>query len=157
MLFFGWVLGPTLMGVYLFTTLNLYRPRVAISAFIGTLFYLFLIFAMWLNTFFNIFLMICITSLVIYFSYKCTPLWKLFLHSNEAFSSLREQQYKGFLRFKITAERLEAFFIGIDEIPEKWVAQDPNKAEPKWKEVNKEITPKLVDYWTVETPSKSSK
>ena len=35
------------------------------------------------------------------------------LHSNEAFSSLQIEDYKGFLRFRISEEELEAFFIGI--------------------------------------------
>ncbi len=79
------------------------------------------------------------------------------MHSNEAFSSLRVQDYKGFLRFKITKDRLEAFFIGIDKIPEEWEKEESANAAPIWRAKDKKITPKLVDYWTVETPSKPYK
>jgi hypothetical protein len=92
---------------------------------------------------------------------------KLFLHSSEAFSSLRIQKYKGFLRIKISKDKLQAFFIGIDEIPEGdiWEKNEPSEIPeddifqeyesdqiPKWKIKNgheTKLRPKLVDYWEV--------
>lgn len=72
------------------------------------------------------------------------------LHSNEAFSSLKIQDYKGFLRFKITEEKLEAFFIGIDKVPTKW-EENSDTTKPTWQEAKDEtIQAKLIDYWTVE-------
>ena len=237
-LILGWPLGATIMGVYLFTTLNLYRRSVAICTLVIVLICSLLMFAMWFNSFLSTLLFFSITVVAVYFLYKIIPslkieklfshsikvfssarvqgykgflqskntkncalmivfislfliiaIWSnafisivltvlfvpvavyglykiipllkkeiLFLHSNEAFSSLRVQDYKGFLRFKITKDRLEAFFIGIDEIPEEWNEEESEKAAvPKWEAKDKEITPQLVDYWTVETPSKPYK
>lgn len=74
------------------------------------------------------------------------------LHTNEAFSALRIEDYKGFLRFRITKEKLEAFFIGIDQVPKQW---QPNKDDdkPTWEAVDEPIRPVLVDYWTVKNYS----
>jgi hypothetical protein len=70
------------------------------------------------------------------------------LHTNEAFSSLRNEDYKGFLRMRITKDKLEAFFIGIDSVPRKWKRNDDDN-QPTWEEDGKPIKPILIDYWTV--------
>jgi hypothetical protein len=75
-----------------------------------------------------------------------------FLHSNEAFSSLKIQDYKGFLRFRITNEKLEAFFIGIKDVPDEWDKTNENDmTKPTWevKPGKPDIKPILYDYWTV--------
>lgn len=157
-LFLGWFLGSTIMGIYLFTTLNLYIRWISIAVLITVLIGSFLIFVMWFNTFLSTLIVFPIVIMSALFLYKFIPTLKneiLFLHSNEAFSSLREQDYKGFLRFRITKDRLEAFFIGIDKTPQEWEKEDSTKAAPKWRAKEK-IIPKLVDYWTVETPEKSN-
>jgi hypothetical protein len=43
------------------------------------------------------------------------------MHRNEAYSSLRIQDWKGFLRFRIRADGgLEMRFVGIDKVPRTW-------------------------------------
>jgi hypothetical protein len=50
-------------------------------------------------------------------------------HSNEAFSSLAIQDWKNFLRLRITAEGLTIFPVGIDRVPRKWKTEG-NRVEP---------------------------
>jgi len=45
-------------------------------------------------------------------------------HSNEAFSALAIQDWKNFLRLKITADGLTIYPVGIDRVPRKWKQQD---------------------------------
>jgi hypothetical protein len=72
------------------------------------------------------------------------------LHFNEAFSSLSVQDYKGILRMRISKDKLEAFFIGVDKVPRKWKKNDGNDlSKPTWEAVDQEIKPVLVDYWSV--------
>jgi hypothetical protein len=54
-------------------------------------------------------------------------------HSNEAFSSLRIQDYKNFLRLHIDTEgKLTIYPIGIKKIPKDWVpAMNPDESDPK--------------------------
>jgi hypothetical protein len=54
-------------------------------------------------------------------------------HSNEAFSSLRIQGYKNFLRLHITEDgRLTIYPIGITQVPSRWVpAPHPSPHAPK--------------------------
>lgn len=42
------------------------------------------------------------------------------IHDNEAFSSIRHQHYKNFLRFHLTPESLTIYPIGIDKVVEDW-------------------------------------
>lgn len=74
-----------------------------------------------------------------------------FLHSNEAYSSLKIAGYKGFLRFRITQDKLEAFFIGIEEIPTLWeTTNEKDLDKPTWIEPGKPVLkPMLYDYWMV--------
>jgi hypothetical protein len=45
------------------------------------------------------------------------------MHRNEAFSSLRIQDWKGFLRFQITPDgTLHAYYLGFKKIPRSWKA-----------------------------------
>ena len=47
------------------------------------------------------------------------------MHRNEAFSSLRIQDWKGFLRFQITPDgTLHAYYLGFKKIPRSWKAAD---------------------------------
>ncbi len=54
-------------------------------------------------------------------------------HFTEAFSSLKIEDWKGFLRMRIRADgTLEAYFIGIDRVPRKWKEKEPDAAGPRW-------------------------
>ena len=59
-------------------------------------------------------------------------------HSNEAFSALAIQDWKNFLRLKVTAEGLTLYPVGIDRVPRSWKTQgdtlvpdDPQATEPR--------------------------
>jgi hypothetical protein len=59
-------------------------------------------------------------------------------HSNEAFSALAIQDWKNFLRLKITPEGLTIFPVGIDRVPRHWREEgdethpdDPAATAPK--------------------------
>jgi hypothetical protein len=73
-------------------------------------------------------------------------------HSNEAFSALRIQDWKGFLRCRIDKdERLTVSFVGLRRVPRRW--QQTSGAGPiaKWKPNDKRATrARLVDQFTVE-------
>jgi hypothetical protein len=75
------------------------------------------------------------------------------LHSNEAFSALKIQNRKGFLRFRITPDRLDAFFIGIKDIPTDWKKGPSDLETPSWIENKKEpmLNPIVYDIWSIET------
>ena len=100
-------------------------------------------------------------------------------HFTEAFSSLRVEDYKNFLRLHITtAGDLEIFALGLDQVAIEWVAdpswtgfckkgssvlppsfqwKKPSKWKPKMQDTNNEGTKwKLVDYLVISKPSKSS-
>ena len=48
------------------------------------------------------------------------------VHPNEAFSALRIQDYKNFVRLHLTKTgALEVYGLGIDKVPRKW-KQNPN-------------------------------
>jgi len=68
-------------------------------------------------------------------------------HSNEAFSSLQIQDWKGFLRFRIPRKGpLEAFFIGIERVPRKWRAGD---GTAMWDPDDNDATdPQVVDSFS---------
>lgn len=82
------------------------------------------------------------------------------LHSNEAFSSLKIADYKGFLRFRITnrgntdggksESKLEAFFIGLETVPHGWYEDKQDPLKPTWvAQGNSTLKPVLYDYWVV--------
>ena len=49
------------------------------------------------------------------------------MHRNDAFSSLRIEDWKGFLRFTIDPDgRLQMRFIGFEKVPRKWEAAELN-------------------------------
>ena len=84
--------------------------------------------------------------------YLFVALYFFKLHTNEAFSALRNEDYKGFLRMRITKDKLEAFFIGIDLVPKQWQLNE-DEDKPTWEAVDQPIRPVLVDYWTVKNSS----
>lgn len=45
-------------------------------------------------------------------------------HANEAFSALAIEDWKNFLRFKITAKELTIYPVGIDRVPRHWKQED---------------------------------
>lgn len=59
-------------------------------------------------------------------------------HANEAFSALAIQDWKNFLRFKITKDELTIYPVGIDRVPKNWlpngetiVPNDPSATLPR--------------------------
>ena len=59
--------------------------------------------------------------------YLLTSLNIFGMHANEAFSALRIQDWKGFLRFRIDrAGTLKMWFIGIKRVPRTWKAEPLN-------------------------------
>lgn len=150
----GFIVGSTIMGMYLFVSLNLYSLNVLIITLTTVFTLIWFTFSLWFSD--------CLIALIptlllsfpliyIFINRKKLELENVpFMHSNEAFSSLKIEDYKGFLRFKITRDRLESFFIGIDKTPKKW-KKGGGQNQPKWEAEDIAIQPKLVDYWTVET------
>ena len=54
-------------------------------------------------------------------------------HSNEAFSSLRVEDWKNFLRMKIDPHGgLTIYPIGIRRVPRKWTARPPGQTGSEW-------------------------
>ena len=57
---------------------------------------------------------------------------RLGLLTNNGYSALGIEDYKGFLRFRIgDAGRLDAYFIAIDRVPRKW-KQPPGRPFPRF-------------------------
>lgn len=58
------------------------------------------------------------------------------LQTNNAFSPLACQKYKGFLRFKIDSQgNLHGYMLGTDEVPQRWVMTAADaKVRPLWSE-----------------------
>jgi hypothetical protein len=53
-------------------------------------------------------------------------------HANEAFSSLRIQDFKNFLRLCVEADgRLTLFAIGIDRVPRSWGSSRDGESGPE--------------------------
>jgi hypothetical protein len=53
-------------------------------------------------------------------------------HSNEAFSSLRLQDWKSFLRIHITKEKATIYPVGLRRVPREWVdAEDSTPTQPR--------------------------
>ncbi|KAF5444980.1 hypothetical protein F2P56_034071 [Juglans regia] len=63
--------------------------------------------------------------------YLCVCVSMFNLHYDEAFSSLRIADYKGFTRFHIKADGdLEVFTLGVDKVPWAW-REDPDRQREK--------------------------
>jgi hypothetical protein len=54
---------------------------------------------------------------------------------NNAFGSLAIEDWKGFLRFKLDADGLEASMLGCERVPRRWPAQGTNA--PRWRVVDR--------------------
>jgi hypothetical protein len=56
---------------------------------------------------------------------------RMHLHNNDAFASLRIQDYKNFLRIRVTREQIEVYAIGIRKVPRSWrfIAEEPDSEE----------------------------
>ena len=70
--------------------------------------------------------------------------------TNNGYSALGIEDFKGFLRFKITPQgRLQAYFIGIDRVPRNW-ATSPRGEAPVWKPNDPLATaPKVRDSFSL--------
>lgn len=67
-------------------------------------------------------------------------------HANEAFSSLRIQDYKNFLRLHLSKDgALTIFPIGIEKVPRKWQKVDTNTSGPRYRPEDREIEPRLIE------------
>jgi Calcineurin-like phosphoesterase len=68
-------------------------------------------------------------------------------HSNEAFSSAHIQDYKSFLRLRVSSDgSLEVFPIALDRVPRKWQAVPKGDPQDPWfKPVDGEVTPRLIE------------
>jgi len=54
-------------------------------------------------------------------------------HVTEAFSSLRIQDYKGFLRMHLAANgELDLYFLGIEHVPRDWQKKPAGASGPEW-------------------------
>jgi hypothetical protein len=73
-------------------------------------------------------------------------------HTTEAFSALRIQDWKGFLRMRIRPSgELDIYFIGIKRVPRRWRLQPPGAPGPRWIPDDKKKTPaRLEDYAKIE-------
>jgi Calcineurin-like phosphoesterase len=69
-------------------------------------------------------------------------------HTTEAFSSLRIQDWKGFLRMHLCANGdLEVFFFGIRRVPRAWRKKTQGMSGPEWISNDTRATPAtLEDY-----------
>jgi Calcineurin-like phosphoesterase len=67
-------------------------------------------------------------------------------HSNEAFSSLRIQDWKHWLRLHIDANGdLTIFPIGVAKVPRRWVPSDGGGPGPRWVPVAADAQPALLE------------
>ena len=72
-------------------------------------------------------------------------------HANEAFSSLKVQDYKGFIRIHIDRDgHLKAYVIGMDKVPRRW-KQNDGSVGPLWKPADGgALQPKIVDSFCIQ-------
>ncbi len=64
--------------------------------------------------------------------------------SNNTSSALSLQGHKGFLRFKVGPEGIEAFMVGTDEVPRRWAPQpgSTHRTRPYWSPAEGESPPR---------------
>jgi hypothetical protein len=69
--------------------------------------------------------------------------------TNNAYSALGVQDFKGFLRFKVDASgRLHAWFIAIDRVPRRWRC-NPAPQQPVWDSDDGPIVTRVQDHFVV--------
>ena len=68
-------------------------------------------------------------------------------HGNEAFSALRIQDWKNFLKLHITREGdLVIYPVGVEKVPRRWtVRADPKPGEGLFEPLDRPIEPKLIE------------
>lgn len=73
-------------------------------------------------------------------------------HVTEAFSALRIEDWKGFLRMQLCPDgQLNIYFIGIERVPRQWRQKEANAAGPRWVPNDWAATPaKVEDYVKIE-------
>ena len=70
-------------------------------------------------------------------------------HLNESFSALRIEDWKGFLRIRVSPDGLlEGFFFGIDRVPRRW-RRNPAAQGPAWLPRRPGPLARLVDHFQV--------
>jgi hypothetical protein len=73
-------------------------------------------------------------------------------HGNEAFSSLREEGWKNFLRLRVDASGISLWAFGLDRMPERWTAGDwPLPQDPP-----PESRPRLIDSVHIPAPARTA-
>lgn len=76
------------------------------------------------------------------------------LLTNNGFSALGIQDFKGFLRFRISADgNLAAYFIALDSVPRHWKGEQDQTAGPIWSP-DKPLEPRLHDTFIL-SPSQT--
>lgn len=80
-------------------------------------------------------------------------------HLTEAFSSLRIEDWKGFLRLNIRNDgSLILYFIGIQNVPKQWRRRTPeDTSESMWVSNDRKATPpEIIDYVVIPSNSETS-
>lgn len=68
---------------------------------------------------------------------------------NNASSALGSEDHKGFLRFRITAQGIEVFMLGCDQVPKHWLPRGPG-ARPYWDGADSAGTPRAARWRVVD-------
>lgn len=63
---------------------------------------------------------------------------RLHLHNNDAFASLRIQDYKNFLRINVLPDRIVVYAIGIEKVPRSWRFLAEDTSSEAWDELKKQ-------------------
>jgi len=73
-------------------------------------------------------------------------------HANEAFSALRIEDYKNFLRLHLDSKgQLTIYAIGIEKVPRKW-ACNSHAGGSRYVPIDRELTPRLIEEPIVISP-----
>lgn len=91
-----------------------------------------------------------IVGALLFGSYHALMSYRGFL-TNNGYSALGIQDFKGFLRMKIDADgRLTAYFIAIDRVPRRWVRNPGPTGMPVWlPDDDQPLSPRVADSFTL--------
>lgn len=68
--------------------------------------------------------------------------------TNHGFSALALQDFKGFLRFRISADgTLQGYFVAIDQVPRAWALHD--KPQPVWGPADQPLRSRVHDQFVI--------
>ncbi len=84
---------------------------------------------------------------VIFGLYLAGMSWFGWLTTN-GYSALGLQDFKGFLRFKISPDgALHGYFVALEEVPKVWTLS--NKSQPVWEPVGRQLSSRVHDQFTI--------